>query len=64
MHGKLIASRTELEDEKEAINMGSGRGGGPVHTPKKVGLAKLRLMGRLAWRDVADKENYIMGDIS
>ena len=47
IHEKLTASGAELAAEKASSNMGRGRGGGP---PKKVGLAKSRLLGRMAGR--------------
>ena len=37
--------------------MGMVRGSGPSHPPKKVGLAKSRLMGRLTGREAADEES-------
>ena len=48
MPGKLTASGAELVAEKAASNRGRDRGSGPGHPPKKVGLAKSRLVGRLA----------------
>ena len=45
MHGNLTASETELAIEKAATDRGRGMGGGPGHTPKKVGLDKSRLLG-------------------
>ena len=50
MHGNLTASETELVAEKAATDRGGGRGGGPSHTPKKVGLDKSRILGRMAGR--------------
>ena len=46
----------DLAAKKEASNKGMVRGSGPSHTPKKVGLAKSRLMGRLTGREAADEE--------
>ena len=46
----------DLAAEKEASNMGMVRGSGPSHPPKKVGLAKSRLMGRLTGREAANEE--------
>ena len=63
MHGKLTASRAELTGEKAASNKGRGRGSGLGHPPKKVGLAKLRLLGRLAGREVVGEYKDIMGDL-
>ena len=52
IHGKLTASGAELAAKnaakKEARNRWRDRVSGPVHPPKKGGLAKLRLIGRLA----------------
>ena len=60
MHGKLTASGAELAAEKAASNRGSG----PGHPPKKVGLAKLRLLGKLAGREAAGEDDDIMGDMA
>ena len=46
--GKFKASRAEFLAEKATINMGRDKGCGPGHLYKKVGLAKLRLLG--GWR--------------
>ena len=60
MHGKLTASRAELAAEKAASNRGSG----PGHPPKKVGLAKSRLLGGLAGREAVSEDDDIMGDLA
>ena len=64
MHGKLKLIGADLVDKKVASNMGRGRGVGPVHTPKKVGLAKSRLLGGLAGRESADEDDNIMRDMA
>ena len=64
MHGKLKLIGADLVDKKVASNMGRGRGVGPVHTPKKVGLAKSRLLGGLAGRKADDEDNNVMGDLA
>ena len=64
MHGKLTESRAELTGEKAASNKGRGRGSGLGHPPKKVGLAKSRLLGRLAGREVVGEYKDIMGDLA
>ena len=51
MHRNLTASGAELDAEKAAGNKGKGRGGGSRHPPKKVGLAKSRLLVRLSGRE-------------
>ena len=43
---------------------GEGQGERALHPPKKVGLAKSRLLGRLAGREVADEDDDIMGDLA
>ena len=48
MHRKLTASGAELAVKKAARIRGRSRGGGPDHTPKNFGLAKLRLLVILA----------------
>ena len=63
MHRKLTASRAELEDKKAASNRGRGRGSGTGHCPKKVGLAKSRLLGMLSGIEAVGKDNIIMGDL-
>ena len=47
IHGKLMAGGADLAAKKMGSNRGRGRGSGPGHTPKKVGLAKSRLLRRL-----------------
>ena len=42
-----MASGAELAAEKAEINNGRGRGSGPSHAPKKFGLTKSSLLGRL-----------------
>ena len=44
IHGKLTMSRAELGTKDAASNRGRGTGTGPRHAPKKVGLAKSRLL--------------------
>ena len=63
VHGKLTASGAELSAEKAESNLGRGRGVGPVYSPKKVGLAKLRFLGRLTGREAADKYDNIKGNL-
>ena len=50
--------------DKAASNRGWGRYSGTGHPPKKVGLAKLGLLGRLAGREVADEDYNIIGDLA
>ena len=40
MHRKMTASGAEQADKKAEINRESGRGSGPGHPSKKVGMAK------------------------
>ena len=47
MYRKLTASGTELAAEKAGSNRGRDREISPGHLPKKVELAKSRLLGRL-----------------
>ena len=63
MHGKMKASGAELAAKKAASNRGRGRGGGPGHPPKKVGLANSRFLRKLAGREVVGEEDGIMGDM-
>ena len=63
MHEKLAVSGTDLAGEKEASNQRGGSESDPSHTPKKVGLAKLRLLGSLTEGEVADEFDNIMGDL-
>ena len=51
MHGKLTASGVELMAKKVASNKVRGRGSDPRFPPKKVGLAKSRLLGSLFVKD-------------
>ena len=60
MHGKLMASGAELAAEKAASNRGSG----PGHPPKKIRLAKFRLLWSLAGREANNKDDNIMGDMA
>ena len=64
IHGKLTASRADLAAEKAASNRGRGRGSRPATPPKKFGLAKSRLLVRLAGREAANEDNDIMGDLA
>ena len=64
IHRKLTESREELAATKAGSNRGRGRGGGPSHPPKKIGLAKSRILRRLVGREVANKDDNIMGDLS
>ena len=64
IHGKLTASEEELAAKKAASNRGWGRESGPGHPPKKVGLAKSRLLGRLAVREAAREDYNIIGDLA
>ena len=61
MHRKMTASRVELAAKKAASNRGRFRGSGPVYSPKKVGLANTRLLGRLAEREAIGEDDGIMG---
>ena len=47
INDNLTAREADMEAEKATRNRGRGRGCSPGHTPKKVGLAKSRLLGRL-----------------
>ena len=60
MHRKLTASGVQLA----AVKVTSGRGSGSGHPPKKVGLDKWSLAGRLVRREADDEEDNIMGDIA
>ena len=64
MHGNLTAIRADLAAKKAASNRGSGSGSGTATPPKKVGLAKSRILGRLAGREAANEDNDIMGDLA
>ena len=44
-------------------NRGGVRGSGSGHPPKKVGLAKSRLQGRLAGREADNEDDDIMGNL-
>ena len=61
MHGNMMASGADLAAEKVVSNRGRVRGGCPGHSPKKVGLAKSRVLWRLAGREAADKYNRSWG---
>ena len=45
-------------------NRGRGWGGGPGHTPKKVGLDKSRLLGMLAGIEAVSNYDNIMGGLA
>ena len=45
MHGKLMASRAELADDKEVRNRGGCRGGGPEHPPQEGWVGKVKASG-------------------
>ena len=66
MYRNLTASGAELASEKAANNRGRGRymGSGPGHHSKKFELAKSRLLGRLAGREVVDEDKKIMGNLA
>ena len=64
MHGKLTASGAELAAKKLASKRWRGRGSSPDHPPKKFGLTRLMLMGRLTGIYAAGKDNNIMGDMA
>ena len=64
MHENLTASGKDLEAEKVTRNRVRGRGCSPGHTPKKVGLAKSRLLGRLVGREEENEADDIMGDLA
>ena len=55
IHGKLTVNGAELAAKKAASNKSRGRGCGPGHSPKKVRLADLRLLGRLLGREADDE---------
>ena len=63
MHSKLAAIGADLVAEKMGIDRGEGRGSGPNHSPKKVGLAKSRLLEMLVWREAVVYYDGIMGDM-
>ena len=56
--GRICQHRSQ-----QATGGRAGRGSGPGHTPKKFGLAKLRLLEGLAGKQAADEDNNIMGDL-
>ena len=64
MHGKMTSNGAELASEKAASNRERGRGSGPSHPPKKVGLSKSMLLGRLAVREASEDDENIIGDQS
>ena len=64
VHRKLTASGAKMAAKKAGSNWGRGRGSGPVHPPKKVGLAKSGLLGRLAGREAAGEDDDIIGDLA
>ena len=51
----------ELATKKAASNRGRGRGSGPGHPPKNIGLDKSRLLGRLVGREAVREDGDIMG---
>ena len=51
-------------DEEAAINKGISRGSGSGHTPKKVGLAKSRLLGRLLGMETSDEDDNTIRDLA
>ena len=63
MHGKLPPSGVEMAAEKVERNRGRGRGSGPGHPPKKVGVTKSRLMGSLAGKEAAEKDDDTIRDL-
>ena len=63
MHKKLTTIRADLAAKKAASNKGRVRGSGPGQPPKKVGLSKSRLMGRMGRREAADNDDEIMRDL-
>ena len=63
MNGKLTESVADLAAEMVASNRGEGRDSGPGRPPKKVGLAKSRILGMLVGREAADNDNNNMGDL-
>ena len=60
IHGKLTVNGAELAAKKAASNKSRGRGCGPGHSPKKVRLADLRLLGRLLGREADDEGDESM----
>ena len=60
MHGKRRKRGAELAAEKAERNRGSG----PNHPPKKVGLAKWRILERLTEREAVGKYGDIVGGLS
>ena len=63
MHEKLMVSGAELVDKKAESSRERGRGSGPSHPPKNVGLAKSRLLGRLVRIEAVREDDKIMGDL-
>ena len=64
MHKKLAEIGTDLAAEKAESNRRRGRGSGPGKPPKKIGLAKSRLLGRLAGKEAENKDDEIMGNLT
>ena len=60
---KLTESGAELTSDKAESNKGRGRGSGPGHPPKKVGVTKSRLMGSLAGKEAAEKDDDTIRDL-
>ena len=64
MHGKLTAIGEELAADKATSNRGRGMWSGPGHPPKKVGLDKSKILGKLAGREEVGEDDNIMGDLA
>ena len=64
MNGKLKMGGVEMAPEKVASNRGRRRGGSPSHPPKRVGLAKSRLLARLEGKEGDDEDADIIGDLA
>ena len=64
MHRKMTRRRAKLAAMKAARNRGGGRGSGPSHPTKKIGLEKLILLGRLAGREEVGEDDNIMRDLT
>ena len=63
MHRELTARGADLASKKEASNRVGG-GGGPIHPPKKVGLAKLGLLRRMTRIKAYDRYDDVVGDLA
>ena len=64
MYGKMTSNGAELAAEKAASNRERGRGSGPSHPLKKVGLAKSMLLGRMAVREASKDDDNIIGNMA